>query len=323
MGKVGYILSVVLVLVPCFASARGVVSRAARATNTPTSGYTYNYMYPYLNNQMRSTLNPGDANAQSTSPINVVVKTTPLPNNNSNTRRVVARSGRIATSGNMTGNTSANIARAAMPTATATTGSYGANRNVVARRSTARAGTTSGFRGTSSTVSSNSQFVSSSRCLADYTECMNSYCERADTEYNRCFCSSKLAQIESKYQPRIDSLITQILRAQNTGNWTDAEMAEYWNDMIGQYVGENTWEKLDDALNIDWTDSDTKMQGQDAYVTGHQYCVNHLKNCAYAAPNMRDVYQSEISRDCKSYEKSLNKLQTALETALETYNNNN
>ena len=82
------------ILVPTVASARAVVSRAARATNTPTSGYTYNYMYPYLNNQMRETLNPGDANAQSTSPINVVVKTESLPNTDN--RRVISRSGRAA-----------------------------------------------------------------------------------------------------------------------------------------------------------------------------------------------------------------------------------
>ena len=88
-------------LMPVLASARAVVSRAARVTNTPTSGYTYNYMYPYMNNQMRKTLNPGDANAQSTSPINAVVKTTALPDDNSNVapRRVVSRSGRQTVSG--------------------------------------------------------------------------------------------------------------------------------------------------------------------------------------------------------------------------------
>ena len=57
-----------IAFVPVASDARAVVSRAARVTNTPTSGYTYNYMYPYLNNQMRKTLNPGNANAQSTSP---------------------------------------------------------------------------------------------------------------------------------------------------------------------------------------------------------------------------------------------------------------
>ncbi|MDW3024125.1 MAG: hypothetical protein R8N50_00330, partial [Alphaproteobacteria bacterium] len=32
-------------------------TRDARLTNT--TGYNYNYMYPYMNNQMRTNLNPG------------------------------------------------------------------------------------------------------------------------------------------------------------------------------------------------------------------------------------------------------------------------
>jgi len=310
-------LLVSVLLVPTIASARSVVSRAARATNTPTSGYTYNYMYPYLNNQMRTTLNPGDANAQSTSPINVVVKTEPMPD--TAPRRVVSRSGRIQTNRkNATANTS--TMRAASRNLPAVQNPL-ATRRVSPRGATARA-TRTQYTTNSGTINSstaNSTYVSSSRCMADYTECMNAYCVRSDTEYNRCYCSSKLSQIESTYQPQIDSLVKQILRAKQTGDWTDTEMAEYWNSMIGQYVGENTWENLDNALDIDWPDADMRMQGQNAYLTGHQYCIQHLKNCAYAAPNMRDVYRSEIARDCATYEKSLDKLKTALETALETY----
>jgi hypothetical protein len=114
-------------------------------------------------------------------------------------------------------------------------------------------------------------------------------------------------------------LVKQILVAKRSGDWTDAEMAEYWNDKIGQYVGENTWEKLDDALNIKWPDAELRMSGQNAYLTGHQYCVQYLKNCAYAVPSMRDVYRSEIARDCDAYEKSLDWLKTSLETVLSTY----
>ncbi len=314
------ILPVVFVILPCSVDARAVVSRAARVTNTPTSGYTYNYMYPYLNNQMRSTLNPGNANDQSTSPINAVVRTEPLPN--TNVRRVVARSGRINTSAPMTtastftnSNTSA---RAANIPYTPTNNS---TRRVSPRGVIARTGRTQNTTttGTINSTTAGSTYVSSNRCLADYSECMNSYCVRDDTAYNRCFCSSKLSQIESKYQPQIDDLVKQILTAKNTGNWTDAEMAAYWQDTIGQYVGENTWEKLDDALNIDWPTASDRMQGQNAYQTGHQYCVQHLRNCAYAVASMRDVYRSEIARDCNTYEKSLETLKTSLETALSTY----
>lgn len=319
------ILCAVMICTPTITNARAVVSRAARATNTPTSGYTYNYMYPYLNNQMRTTLNPGNANAQSTSPINVVVKTTPLPDDNS-TRRVIARSGRAATTPRQNSTYTQNSVIRSMPNMPAipTNLNNNTNRRVSPRGSIARATRTDPNTANTGTINystSNSNFVSANRCMADYTECMNSYCVRADTEYNRCFCSSKLSQIESTYQPQIDSLIKQILRAKQTGDWTDAEMAEYWNDMIGQYVGENTWTKLDDALNIDWPSATDRMDGQNAYLTGHQYCVQHLHNCAYAVPNMRDVYRSEIARDCAAYEKSLDKLKTALETALNTYNN--
>ena len=305
-----------LLLVPVGALGRNVVSRAARVTNTPISGYTYNYMYPYMNNQMRGTLNPGNTNSQSTSPINAVVKTSTLPSDNQ-TRRVVSRSGaRAATS---------NVAKAGASGANRTVarsgvgGAQPVNRAVSPRRVTARRTNTT-VVGTVNSATSG-VYVSSSRCLADYTDCMKSYCERADTAYNRCYCSSKLSQIESTYQSQIDSLVKQILVAKNNSQWTDEEMAEYWYEKIGQYVGENTWEKLDDALNINWPDAEMRMQGQSAYLTGHQYCVQNLKNCAYAAPNMRDVYRSEISRDCANYEKSLDKLKTSLETALATYTN--
>jgi len=320
-------LLVFMCAVPTVSGARDVVSRAARVTNTPTSGYTYNYMYPYMNNQMRSALNPGNANAQSTSPINAVVKTVPLPASNDESRRVIARTAnaarsatpRAATNGTMGANTT--VARSAVGAYAPTNNNV--NRRVSPRRSVARATrTNTEIVGNVNSSTSGSVYVTASRCLADYTDCMNSYCERADTEYNRCFCSSKLSQIESTYQPQIDSLIKQIIRAKDTTTWTDEEMATYWNNKIGQYFDENAWENLDDALDIDWPDASARMQGQNAYLTGHQYCVQHLTNCAYAAPNMRDVYRSEIARDCAAYEKSLDRLKTALETALETYSNN-
>ena len=334
------ILLVVLCAVPYGAGARDVVSRAARVTNTPTSGYTYNYMYPYLNNQMRNTLNPGDANAQSTSPINVIVKTEPMSNSNTNMRRVVSRAARGSASGvarsvagggnsarvasmgyNMGGTNSTTVSRMGTTGVNSGRGVAATNRRVVSRAGTSRGGVarSTTTNTTINTMTADSIYVSSSQCLAGYTECMNNYCVRQDTPYNRCFCSSKLSQIESNYQPKIDRLVKQILVAKRSGDWTDAEMAEYWNDKIGQYVGENTWEKLDDALNIEWPDAELRMSGQNAYLTGHQYCVQYLKNCAYAVPSMRDVYRSEIARDCDAYEKSLDWLKTSLETVLATY----
>lgn len=322
------LIFLLVLVVPTLAVARTVVSRAARVTNTPTSGYTYNYMYPYMNGQMRQQLNPGNANAQSTSPINAVVKTVPLPASNDESRRVIARTANAARSATpraatnvATGGANTTVARSAVGAYVPT--NTNAGRRVSPRRSVARSTrANTEIIGTVNSSTSGSVYVTASRCLADYTDCMNSYCERTDTEYNRCFCSSKLSQIESTYQPQIDSLIKQIIRAKDTTTWTDEEMTAYWNSRIGQYFGDNAWENLDDALDIDWPDASDRMQGQNAYLTGHQYCVQHLANCAYAAPNMRDVYRSEIARDCAAYEKSLDRLKTALETALETYSNN-
>lgn len=336
MKEIVRFLLVGLAFMPVVAFGRNVVSRAARVTNTPTSGYTYNYMYPYMNNQMRTTLNPGNANDQSTSPINAIVRTSSLPGgtpraanntaNNDANRRVVSRSGRMVSGGGtgtmMGGNAGGNRNIGGAYSVTGV--SSDTNRRVAQRGVTARAGRADSAASVTRTTTATSGgiAVSAGRCLSDYTECMNNYCVRSDTPYNRCFCSSRLSQIESTYEPQIDSLIKQILSAQTTSQWTDAEMAAYWNERIGQYVGENTWEKLDDALNIDWPSASERMQGQGAYLTGHQYCMNHLTNCAYASANMRDVYRSEISRDCDSYEKSLDRLKTALETVLDTYTGN-
>ena len=64
-------------------------ARAAQNTASPAAAYNYNYMYPYLNNQMRTDLNPGTTPAQSSNPLSVITKTEKL----SAPRRVVARSG--------------------------------------------------------------------------------------------------------------------------------------------------------------------------------------------------------------------------------------
>lgn len=147
--------------------------------------------------------------------------------------------------------------------------------------------------------------VSQARCFADYVQCMNGYCEHPKTPYNRCFCSSKLAQIDAKYQPAIDQAIRKILEMQGGGTYTQEEMREYWEQTIGQYTGENSWLKLDNALNIDWASMGNKNRGEEAFVTGHDFCVRHLSNCYSLGTNLRDAYKSEISRDCATYEKGL------------------
>lgn len=334
-------------------SAWSVTSRASDYV----SENTYNNLYPYMNNTMRTNLNPGVTPGQSNAQINVLTRTS-APG--TTTRRVVQRGTTSARAGTTATATSARSATPSASTRTVATRTpqttsaragtttsarmgTSSNRNtsgtrrVVARSATgttggtARSATTRSTRAdgnvslarqstSSATVyTTDSEPISSARCMADYVDCMNDYCERQDTEYNRCYCSSKLAQIDSQYQPKIDSLIKQILTLRGTNNWTQAEMDEYWMEMVGQYTGENSWQNLEDALDIDWASLESRVRGQQAFATGHEYCVQHLRGCAYMQTNMRDAYRSQIARDCAAYESSLQRLQNIAESVVEAY----
>lgn len=297
-------------------------TRDAKLTNT--TGYNYNYMYPYLSNKMRTNLNPGVTTDQSTSPINTIVRTSKMGPE----RRVVPRpsTARSATS---------IPARQISDTQTAT------QQNTTPRRVVARSGlrntttmrapattarTSARTNNVRATTSNNNkytvqttEYASSARCMADYTECMNRYCERPETAYNRCYCSAKLSQIDAKYQENINSLVMQLLSLQQTNNWTDAEMNEYWLSTVGKYTNSNSWENIDNALDINWADMESRVRGQKAFTTGHEYCVQHLQGCAYMLTNLRDAYRSEISRDCAVYEQSLQKIQDIAESVLSEY----
>ena len=305
-----------------FASANAT-TRDAQLTNT--TGYNYNYMYPYMNNQMRTDLNPGITPSQNSNLIDTVVKTVPL----STSRRVVPRTAKTA-------RTATNTTTTARVGTTSTTSAQ-PSRRVVARRGNLRGNETQTViqnnstnrsypttytnraAATTQTTTTTTERVSSTRCLSDYTECMNNYCVREDTAYNRCYCSARLSQIDSEYQTAIDNLIKQILTLQSTNNWTDSEMNEYWMSTVGKYSDENSWVNLDNALNIDWASMESRVRGQNAFATGHEYCVQHLRGCYYMAGNLRDAYRSEIARDCDAYEKSLQKLKNAAESIVEIY----
>ena len=329
-----------------YTAAMGATSRASDYV----SANTYNNLYPYMNNTMRTNLNPGVNPSQSNAQINVLTRTTPA--NGTSTRRVVARSARNTSgatsarsattssaprastrsvSARRATNTGTSSARAATP---ARNNTQNTTRRVVARSAT---GTTSAMQSamrttrgdgnvstvrqstSTATYTTETDPMSSARCMADYTECMDNYCERADSEYNRCYCSSKLAQIDAMYQPEIDRLIKEILTVQNENYWTDAEMNEYWMETIGKYTGGNSWENLENALNIDWAGTESTVRGQQAFAMGHQYCVQHLQGCSYMQTNMRDAYRSEITRDCAAYETSLQQLKNAAESIVEAY----
>ena len=323
------------------------VALAATSPANYMSANSYNNLYPYMNNTMRTSLNPGTTPSQSNAQINVLTRTKQAQN--TTTRRVVPRTAttqstaRSATTGTSvrsasTQNTTNAIssARAAANTAMAARNNATSNstRRVVARSGTTTNNTmqaaTRTSRGDVSTYAnqntsgvitydSSTQSIPSSRCMADYIECMNGYCERENAAYNRCYCSTKLAQIDSTYQPEIDRLIKEIIVAQSTNKWTDEEMNEYWMETIGKYTGDNSWVNLENALNIDWSSTESRVRGQQAFATGHSYCVQHLKGCAYMANNLRDAYRSEIARDCSTYETSLKKIKSAAESILEAY----
>lgn len=262
------------------ATARSATSASPTATAAASRGVS----------QRRTSGTSTNARAAAAYPQNARVSVYTTNQNSNSQRRVVARSG----TGGVTMHTAARTSRD--------------DGNV----STAR-------QSTSAVYTTEVEPISSARCMADYASCMDGYCKRANTEYNRCYCSAKLAQIDSKYQPEIDSLIKEILSLKTEKHWTDEEMNEYWMETVGKYTGDNSWENLDQALDIDWASMASSVRGQQAFATGHQYCVQHLRGCAYMQTNMRDAYRSEIARDCTAYESSLQKLKNAAESIVESY----
>ena len=301
-------------------ASRNGDTNALIQTANPNNSYTYNYMYPYLNNQMRTTLKPTDPTSPSTSPINAIVRTEQL----SAPRRVVARTAKSSQTNTTTTPARRVVARASV----ATPNKNVATRNVVSRTLTTTENDSSRLKNTylyrssekAANATTDAPIISSARCLADYTDCMNRYCLREDTKYNRCYCSAKLSQIDATYQPIIDNLVKQIIELKNGSSyWSDAEMNEYWMSTIGKYTGDNSWTKIDDLLDIDWASMESRVRGQNAFATGHEYCVQHLRGCFYMASNLRDAYRSTINNDCAAYESSLQRLQNAAESVIAAY----
>jgi len=302
--------------------AHAAATRDAELTNT--TGYNYNYMYPYLNNQMRTALNPGVTTTQSSNPIDTIARTTRMAPARNVVPRPTARAA-SATNARMSAPSAPQTRSVRARTATI---SYPNARRVVARpnASTARSGITTNMRATTRSDSNvtntpltttGTARISSTRCLADYSKCMDQYCVRENTKYNRCYCSAKLSQIDSRYQSKIDSLVTQIITLQNTNYWSDDDMNEYWMSVFDKYTDSNSWENIDSALDIDWASMDSRVRGQSAFMTGHEYCSQYLRGCEYMASNLRDVYRSEIARDCATYEQYLQNIQNAAESIIE------
>ena len=201
MLKLLHSLSILCVL--CFVGAAGAATRASDYV----SANTYNNMYPYMNNAMRTGLNPGTTPSQRANQIDVLVRTIPTENATSTTaRRVVSRSttARSATNATTTGATTsrrvvarsasrgASVSGGATSTARSSVGTA-SGRNVRARNirgngTISRDKTISSAQNTATnSISGSHTDVTASRCLADYSECMDRYCVRENTAYNRCY----------------------------------------------------------------------------------------------------------------------------------------
>ncbi|MBR3148007.1 MAG: hypothetical protein IKF41_01515 [Alphaproteobacteria bacterium] len=299
--KKGFFFFVVSVLVAT--SATAVDSYVPKKFNTITS---HNDVYPYVLNNTKTNTNAKNISATTASArravvprSGVMVQTTP----NTQTqqpRRVVQRT-----------NTKARAANPFTP---------GTNINYRAATAPVRVRNVNTARTTTNNYYTATERPSSQRCMADYKECMEDYCKREDTAYNRCYCSAKLAQIDAKYKNKIEELIEKIVRLKYSSSATSEEIKEYWDQTVGVQTGDNPWVNIDNALNIEWANTESRVRGQNAFNTGHQYCSQHLRACYYMASNLRDAYKSEIARDCETYEKSLQKIQDAAESVIESYN---
>ena len=288
--------------------------------NTVTS---HDDVYPYrLNNAKPNTTNK---NSISSNTANSTSSTT-VGKRNVIRRKTNARAAIAPEEQNNISNTPRRVVQRKNPSGTRysnnvtarTAGGRGSQNVITKSAKTAQAKTTTSARTTNANYNSTEK-ISSQECFANYKKCMESYCQREDTAYNRCYCSAKLAQIDSKYQDKIDSLIQQIIRLQYASTATSEEIKEYWNQSVGVYTNTNPWVDIDNALNISWADAQSRVRGQNAFNTGHEYCAQYLRGCYYMASNMRNAYKSEISRDCDAYEKSLQRIQNAAESVIESY----
>jgi len=168
--------------------------------------------------------------------------------------------------------------------------------------------------------------MTTEQCLAGYIECMDGYCRRDRTAYNRCFCSARLAQIDAEYRPQIDDILRQIVMITHGGNlppMTNDEMEAYWHATFGGAGHGNSIANLNAALaGIDFADFESRARGQNAFLAGHEFCMQHLPACFYAAQNMIGVYRSTIARDCNAYEMQLRRTLAIAEAALTQAGNN-
>jgi hypothetical protein len=302
---------------------------AAVDTNTLLSPAQYEMMEPYLKEKAREKLRPKDARFVQT-PSRTVTRSAsntavmPLsnfsrPSGAAPQRRVVARSAVNNTARAAANATGSAPMVAATSTATSTAATSTGTRRVVQRsRSGSRVDGTVGQQRNNSVAAAVQRPVPSGditpeQCFAYYTECMDGYCRRQNTKYDRCYCSAKLQQIDGEYKPAIDALVRRIGVLANGGDianaMTQEEINEYWKNTFDS----DSMANLSEAVDISWAGTESSVRGQNAFVTGDDYCKQYLSGCFYMAENMKSMYRTTIGQDCKRYETYLQKMKYAAE----------
>jgi hypothetical protein len=262
----------------------------AASTNEFMSEQQYQISEPYMNDSMRQKLNPSGSRRT------VVSRSATTSGGTNQAKRVVARS---AVAQTQQGGT---VARAAT------------TRSVVSRTRSALTRESTGATQTSTVTYSDVRGdITPTQCLSKYSECMDGYCHRPDAKYDRCYCSVKLAQIDATYKPAISALITRIAEIQNGDQTIDQdEINAYWQQIFGS-TGENSMQSLDESLDIDWSDTESTVRGQNAFVAGDNYCKQALTGCYYMIDNLKSMYRTTMGQDCQDYETYLKKLKYAAE----------
>ena len=142
---------------------------------------------------------------------------------------------------------------------------------------------------------------------------MDSYCRRQNTQYDRCYCSSRLQQLDAEYKPAIDDLVRKITMLQHGGimdGMTQEEINEYWRETFG---GSNAMASLNEALNISWAGMESSVRGQNAFIAGDNFCKQNLRGCFYMSENLRSMYRTTIGQDCRKYESYLQRMKSGAE----------
>ena len=310
-------MSAILCLLPVVLPAAGTDELLAQSQ--------YDMMQPYMNKTMRQKLKPSDSSAYTVKPNQAIaprsgtargVVARSATTSQSSGRRVVARSAVSSSTARSATTSGASSARSATTTAS--------SRRVVSRSRSAT--------NERAVVSQTSQAVAASQaalgtgnitsvqCLSNYTDCMDNYCHRPDAEYDRCYCSAKLAQIDAEYKPAINELLRKIIIAGQGGD-PDAELDQdeindAWSDI---FSGSSSIADLNSALDIDWSGTESDVRGQNAFVAGDNYCKYQLRGCFYMAENMKSMYRTSIAQDCKAYETTLAKMKYVAEQTLSNY----